>query len=182
MEEKPYPRPPLTAAAMSATAATISSLEERCTSAALRRGGPARVKAAFLVLGRLAPPAAGADVLARSDGARAGSAADRRIAAGVQRVDRQGVLARVLPHLGLGPGPERIELEDAAVGGVDLRHLDAQPRDRLFAAQPGDPGGCAGQRARARRRLAGGAATRGTEAAPAVERPAASAPRRPSSR
>src|SRR5205823_3767813 len=89
MEEKPYPSPPLTAAATSATEART-----RCSISA-----PLRVQAAFLVVRRFPPPAAGAHVLAGGDGPRAGCAADGGIPLRVQRIERQLPFARVLPHL-----------------------------------------------------------------------------------
>src|SRR5689334_2442596 len=129
----------------------------RDPSAPLFRGG-AVVQPALLVLGRLPPPAASADVLAGLDCPGAGRAADRGIAARVQRIDRQSVLSRVAPDLRLAPGGERIELEDASVGAVDLRDGDLRAGDRLLAAQPGDPRRLVRERARERLELADGAA------------------------
>src|SRR5215468_11402073 len=116
------------------------------------------VEAALLVLGRLPPPAAGADVLSRRDRARAGRAADRRIAARVQRVHRQVVLARVTPDLRFGPGGERVQLDDPAVRRIDLDHLDGGAGRRLLAPQTRQPGQFPRQRALQRLQLADRAA------------------------
>src|SRR6266576_541539 len=77
------------------------------------------VHAALLGRIRLPPPAAGAVVLALADRARAGCAADRRVALGVERVHRYVVLAQVLPDLPLRPLGERVQLHDRAVVVVD---------------------------------------------------------------
>src|SRR5260370_1517404 len=127
MEEKPYPRPPFTAAATSATEART-----RCSISA-----PPPVQAAFLVLGRLPPPTAGAHVLAGRDGARAGRAADGAITLRVQRILGHLPLARILPDLRLAPVRERAQLEEAAL--VDLHRLDLGAGGRRLAAQARDP-------------------------------------------
>src|SRR6266849_3473160 len=116
------------------------------------------VQAAFLVLGRFPPPAAGAHVLAGLDGARAGRTADRWIALRVQRIHRQGMLARVLPGLRLGPVGERIELDEAAVLQIQIDHRHLRASGRLLAAQARDPRRAARERARERLELADGAA------------------------
>src|SRR5438128_2685962 len=80
--------------------------------------------AALLGRIRLPPPAPVARPLARRDRARARRAADRRVAALVERVGRHLVLARVLPDLVLGPLRERVELDDRTVVVVDLDLAD----------------------------------------------------------
>src|SRR5919204_4547080 len=100
-----------------------------------------------------AGPASGALVLTGSDGPRAGNAADRRVAAVVQRV--VGDLVDV--DVGLDalrvPVDERLDLPDA----VPLAPLDAAraaPGGRLLAADAGDPGVVLGQGALERLDLA----------------------------
>src|SRR5215213_4738172 len=86
-----------------------------------------------------AGPAAGALVLARDDRARARDAADRRVADVVQRVVRDLVHEHVRLDALRVPVHERLDLPDA----VALRPLDAPrvlARQRLLAADPGDPG------------------------------------------
>src|SRR5262245_3306828 len=63
----------------------------------------AGVNAALTVFRLFPPPATGALVLAFANRARARRAAHRRIALGVQRVHRHGVLAHIVPHVVLGP-------------------------------------------------------------------------------
>src|SRR3954469_25302446 len=75
----------------------------------------ARVQAALLVLGDFPPPAPGARVLARHHRARAGRAADRAVALVVEAVVGNLMHAHVLPHVGLAPRGERIELVQAVV-------------------------------------------------------------------
>src|SRR5215213_1500767 len=88
---------------------------------------------------------------------RAVRAADRLVAAIVQRVVRHVVLVDVGPHLRLAPVGERIRLPQAVplVEG-ELRREAA--RVRLRAAQPGDPAVHVLERARQRRDLADAAA------------------------
>src|SRR5581483_11191806 len=108
----------------------------------------ADVDAALLVLGVLPPPPPGARVLAGRHRARAGGAADRWIAAVVQRVDRDLVRVGVGAHLGRRPGDERVQLGDAAaVAGVDLDLGGLRAGHRLLAAQAGHPGVQRGQHA-----------------------------------
>ena len=85
-----------------------------------------------LCSGDLPPPAAGADVLARLDGARAGRAADGGISAVVQRVVRHVVGAEVRPDVVGAPVGERIELRDAVHGVefLDRRGRRASPTAR----------------------------------------------------
>src|SRR5438309_11124616 len=104
--------------------------------AALRR----RVQAAFLDLLSLPPPAPGALVLAGLRRARAGRAADRRVAPVVERVARHLVLVDVLPDLRARPGGERRDLGDAAVRGVLRDDRGLGPRRGLVPAEPRDPG------------------------------------------
>src|SRR6478672_1842809 len=100
-----------------------------------------------------AGPAARAFVLADEDGARAGNAADGRIARVVQRVVRNLVHVDVrLDALGV-PVHDGLDLPDA----VPLRPLDALcvgPRQRLLAANAGDPGVVGRERALERLDLA----------------------------
>src|SRR5205814_481537 len=104
-------------------------------SAALDRA----VDAALLGRARLPPPAARPARGARLDRARAGCAADRRVAAVVQRVVRHVALADVVPDLVLGPLGERVQLHDRAVVVVDLDLADVRAARPLVAAQAGDP-------------------------------------------
>src|SRR3954451_6919509 len=97
------------------------------------------VDPALLRCVRLPPPAAGAIGFSRLDGARARSAADRRVALVVQRVVRHDVRAHVVPDFVLRPLGERIELDDRAVVVVDLDLADVRARRPLVAAQSGDP-------------------------------------------
>src|SRR5712691_3354171 len=88
---------------------------------------------------RLPPPASVARRLARRDRPGARRAADRRVAALVERVRRHAVLARVVPDLVLGPLGERVELHDRAVVVVDLDLADVGARGPLVAAKAGHP-------------------------------------------
>src|SRR3954469_12718472 len=78
------------------------------------------VDAALLRRVLLPPPAPRTGGFARRDGARARRAADRRVAAVVERVVGQLALAHVLPDLVLGPLGERVQLDDRAVVVVEL--------------------------------------------------------------
>src|SRR5205085_1711789 len=71
------------------------------------------VQAAFLLAAALPPPAAGAYVLARCDGAGARRASDGRVSAVVQRAVRHVVVAQVGPHIVLRPVDQRIEFRYA---------------------------------------------------------------------
>src|ERR1022692_4502550 len=106
-----------------------------------------QVQTALLVLGVLPPPAAGARVLTGLDGARARGAADRRIAAIVQRVDGDAVLLGVGAHLFHRPADQRVDLHDVAVGAIDLDLGRLGAGDRLLVAQARHPRLEAGQRA-----------------------------------
>src|SRR5947209_7975086 len=97
------------------------------------------VNSALLRRVRLPPPASRAARLARCDRARAGRAADRRVAAVVERVIRDVALAHVVPHLVLGPLRERVQLDDRSVVVVDLDLADVRAARPLVASQPGDP-------------------------------------------
>src|SRR5581483_1860767 len=98
------------------------------------------VDSALLRRVHLPPPAAVARSLARRQCARARGAADRGVAAVVERVVGDVALAHVLPDLLLGPLGERVELDDRAVVVVDLDLADVRPGRPLVAPQAGDPG------------------------------------------
>src|SRR3954452_16004442 len=71
-----------------------------------------------------ARPAAVAQVAARPDRLRAVGAADRRIAAIVERVVREVVLTDVVPDVALGPIGERVQLPEVeALVPAELRRL-----------------------------------------------------------
>src|SRR6476646_15356 len=97
------------------------------------------VDAALLRRVRLPPPATCAQVLAGLRRPRARRAADRREALRIQRVDRQLVVADVVPDLVLRPLGERIQLHDRAVVVVDLDLADVAARRPLIATKPRDP-------------------------------------------
>src|SRR5579859_7868918 len=96
------------------------------------------VNPALLGRVRLPPPAAVPACLPLPDRTGARRAADRRVAALVQRMRRDAVLARVLPDLVLRPLGERVELHDRAVVVVDLDLADVRARGPLVAPQPRD--------------------------------------------
>src|SRR5919201_1676398 len=86
-----------------------------------------------------AGPAAGALVLARPDRTRARDAADRGVAAVVQRVVRN------LVYVDVGVDPFRVPVDEGLdlPNAVPLRPLDplrVRTRRALLAADPGDPG------------------------------------------
>src|SRR5574343_1135838 len=117
------------------------------------------VQTAFLGGFVLPPPAAGAELLAQADGARAGRAADAGEELVVQRVVVHLVVGDVVPHIAPGPVGQRVELVQTLAGHfafVVQRHLGAGVG--LLLAQTGDPGRFAGQRARQRLHLADAAA------------------------
>src|SRR5258708_28730952 len=76
----------------------------------------------------------------RLDGARAGSAADARVALIVELVVRDVVFLDVVPDLLVRPVDQRVDLGHAAVARVDLDLGQVGPGRRLLAAQPGHPG------------------------------------------
>src|SRR5258705_1250537 len=90
------------------------------------------VQAAFLRVARLPPPAPCPAVFARTDRTRAGLAADARITARMQRIDRHVERLEVRPHIGFGPVRERIELRDVA-RAVMLFFMQLGTRYRLLA-------------------------------------------------
>src|SRR4051812_4198473 len=116
------------------------------------------VDAALLGRTALPPPAPGTRLLARRDRTRARRAADGGVAARIQGVSRDVVLAHVVPDLFLAPLGQRVELDDGVVVVVDLDLADVRARRPLVAAQPGDPGVEALQVLRQRLHLAGVAA------------------------
>src|SRR5208283_3829836 len=94
------------------------------------------VDAAFLLRVLFPPPAAGAFVLAFTDGPRARRAADAGVALRVQRMHRNLVLNRVGFHLLRAPIRDRRQLEPAGV----LRHLwHRRARPALPPPQTGRP-------------------------------------------
>src|SRR5439155_21721733 len=102
-------------------------------------------------------PAAGALVLGAGDRPRTRDAADRRVARVVQRVVRDLVDVDVRLHALGVPVDDRLDLPDAvALGPLDLLRVGA--RQGLLAADAGDPGVVAGQRALERLDLADPAA------------------------
>src|SRR5471030_1006626 len=115
------------------------------------------VQAALFRVRVLPPPAAGAHVFARFDGARAGRAAYRWVALVVQGIIGDVVVADVVPDVLLRPVGERIKLGHA-VGRIVFLHMQFGARGRLGAALAGDPGLVAGQRAAERFDLADAAA------------------------
>ena len=74
------------------------------------------VQPALLAVLVLPPPASGADVLAGRDGARAGLAADRREAAGMQRVDGDVVGGDVGVEPLERPVGQRVDLDQPVAG------------------------------------------------------------------
>src|SRR2546421_4718623 len=90
--------------------------------------------------------------LAAGAGVRARRAADRLVAAVVQRVVGQVVLRDEAPHIPVAPVGERIELPQG-VGLVPLELGGVRARGRLLAAQAGDPGVETAERALQRRHL-----------------------------
>ena len=99
----------------------------------------ALVKAALAVFGRLPPPAARTDILARLDGTGAGLAADAWVAPVVELVVGHVVLADVVPHLLFGPGDEGVDLQELVLL-VPLYGLHVLSGDALVAAQTANPG------------------------------------------
>jgi hypothetical protein len=87
------------------------------------------------------------------DRAGAWRAADARVAAVVQRVVGHRAGPQVGPYLVARPVGQRIEFREA-MPLVELLDGGVAARERLVAAQPGDPGALAHERARERRRLA----------------------------
>src|SRR5439155_6292991 len=94
------------------------------------------VQPALLVLRVLPPPAAGADVLAGLDRARAGRAADTRVALVVEAVVGHVMLLDVVPDVVVRPLDERVELQDA-VPLVPLHRLRVRAGHRLVTAEAG---------------------------------------------
>src|SRR4051794_34778389 len=137
-----------------ATALLIAVVVEQRPQLVLEAAGLDRaVDAALLRRVLLPPPAPRTGGFARRDGARARRAADRRVAAVVERVVGQLALAHVLPDLVLGPLGERVQLDDRAVVVVELDLPDVAARGPLVAPQARDPGVEAGQVARQRLHL-----------------------------
>src|SRR5207302_75566 len=112
------------------------------------------VDPALLDRAGLPEPPAGPLIFARLRGAGAGLAADRGIAALVERVDRQPVLADEGPDLVPAPTRQRSDLGDPAVGWIRRHHGDPGTRLGLLPSHAGDPGVVTGQGADQRPRLA----------------------------
>src|SRR5262249_18234209 len=96
------------------------------------------MKAAFQLVG--AGPAASAFLLVRRDRPRAGDAADRAIAAVVERVVRNLVDRDVRPDPLLVPAGERVDLPDAVALRPDHRRSVRAARG-LITADAAEPGG-----------------------------------------
>src|SRR5262249_54018059 len=103
---------------------------------------------------RLPPPAARTPGFTRGDRPGARRAADRRIAAVVERVVRNLALAHVVPDLVLGPLGEGVQLHDRPVVVVDLDLADVRAARPLVAAEAGDPRVEPGEMTRERTHLA----------------------------
>src|SRR6185369_15063315 len=95
------------------------------------------VQAALLGAFGFPPPAAGTEVLADGDGARARRAADAGKELVVQRVVVNVVRLDVVPDVGPAPVGERVELGAALV--VELAEGDGAAVVRLLAAHARDP-------------------------------------------
>src|SRR5260221_8076799 len=104
---------------------------------------------ALLRVARFPPPAAGAAVLAGTDRARARFAADARVSARMQRVDRHVERLQVRPDVRLGPVGERAVFRNIT-RRIALFLVQLRTRDGLLAPLPGHPridaGECAIQR------------------------------------
>src|SRR5262245_55281707 len=98
------------------------------------------VDAALLGRVLLPPPASGSRGLSGRRRARARRAADRGVAALVQRMGRDVVRAHVVPDLLLRPLGQGVQLHDRTVVVVDLDLADICARGPLVAPQPRDPG------------------------------------------
>src|SRR5579871_1582808 len=103
------------------------------------------MQSALTRVGLLPPPATGTVILTGLDGARAGCAANTRIAAIMQHVVRQLLGEDVGPDLGLGPVEQRAHLGNPMRIARDGRPIRA--RLGLFAPQSRDPGVISGNRA-----------------------------------
>src|SRR5262245_40337266 len=90
-------------------------------------------------------PAARARILSGSHGTRAWPAADARVAAVVQRVVRDVLGADVRPHMVVGPGHQRIDLQQVE-RFVALDDAGGRAVLRLVTADRGHPGLEAGHR------------------------------------
>jgi hypothetical protein len=106
----------------------------------LLRGAMRRraMQSAFLVFGRLPPPAPGTRVFSRLHRARAGRASYAAESAIVQRVVGNVMRADVVPHLFLAPVEKRTNLVDAELG-VPTDRLHFAPGHALVPAQAADP-------------------------------------------
>src|SRR5438270_5773063 len=122
---------------MIAASATTASRSIRWSGGRGRAGRP--VDAALLHAVLLPPPAAGAFVLSRGRGSRAGLTADGGVAVVVEHVIRDVVVLDVVPDLRLRPACERGDLRDPVMERVrrDRRRLGAGRR--LRAPEPCDP-------------------------------------------
>ena len=111
------------------------------------------MQATFALFVVFPPPASRTFRFAGLDGAGAGLAADRRIAAGVERIDGN-ILGR---HMGTDrldiPVGQRVDLQEVALGVVFGKRR-CGPVAGLSAAKPGDPHIGAGKRLCERHELA----------------------------
>src|SRR5665811_1267110 len=89
----------------------------------------------------VAGPASGPGVFARGDLARAGRASDRRIALCDQRVARQGMRDLIGLDILVGPGRQRVDLDEIVlvVPGDDRRAGPGRCLDPAHARDPGGP-------------------------------------------
>src|SRR3569833_2147852 len=111
------------------------------------------VQSALLAFRILPPPAAGANVLPAGGRAGAGCAAEAGIELVVQLVVGHAEVADVIPNVVVAPLDQRIEFLQA-VASVPLGYTEVGACRRLLAAQTGDPGFFALERALQRFHLA----------------------------
>src|SRR5260221_549410 len=89
---------------------------------------------------RFPPPAAGARILSRADGTRAGFAANAGVAFGIEGVPGKLVFQCVGFHSFGRPVSQGIQLQSSGVCGLDLDLADRAAAFMLVAPDPGYPG------------------------------------------